>query len=50
MTAGVWEEEGVGVEGTERGKVGIVAGSKGSGEESILITSGWKNQRDNSKY
>ena len=40
MTAGVWEDEGVGE--MDGGRGGIGGGSKDSGEESTLITSGWK--------
>lgn len=49
MTAGVWEEEGVGVEGMERGRGGTAAGNKGSGDESILITSGCKKTKNKNK-
>lgn len=48
MTAGVWwEEEGVGAGDTEGGRGGIGGGSKDSGDESTLITSGWKHHNKN---
>lgn len=45
MTAGVWDEEATGPAGTARGRGGIGGGSNGSGDESILITSGCEKQK-----
>lgn len=45
MAAGVWDEEATGPAGTARGRGGIGGGSNGSGDESILITSGCEKQK-----